>query len=300
MYNTYKPLLFSIAYRFLGSVTDAEDAVQESFLAWSERGGDHGVKSVKAYLCRILCHKCADRIRLKNRRKEVYVGPWLPEPLIGGGETPEDTCTLRESLRTAYLLLLEQLSATERTHFVLREAFGFGYSEISQITGKSPANCRQIVHRAKRVMPASISESARVESVAGIQTRLAAEFAEAVEGGDIRRVVALLTDDAVLISDGGGKVTAALRPILDSQRIAHFLLGVWSRRPPGTAVSSRSVNGLPGYVFTVKGRVTHVLSCEFECNKISDLYLVANPDKLEHLNRGEASSLAGPTEQRER
>lgn len=292
LYNEYKPLLFSIAYRLLGSVTDAEDVVQETFLAWSERTKAREVFHPKAYLCRIVCNKCADRIRLAERQKETYVGTWLPEPFVSGEGVPEDVCLVKESLHTAYLLLLQELGAVERTVFVLRQAFEMPYPEIAVIIGKSVVNVRKIFSRAKRALPAltdsndsKVLEDTRqsVTSDEEAAWQFAAKFARAVSAGDVEAVVSLLGPDAVYMADGGGKAPAARKPIVGAEGIAGLMLGLWSHRPEGVTWEAKSVNGMPGFIFMLDGRVTHVLHFEVTKTEIRRVYVVTNPDKLKHL-----------------
>jgi len=286
LYETYRPLLFSVSYRLLASVTEAEDIVQETFLAWSERAGrgtDTGVTNVKAYLCRIAANLCADRIRSSARQRALYSGPWLPEPLIGDAGMPEDACVRKESVTTAYLLLLQQLSETERIVFVLREAFAFSYDEIAEVTGKTAANCRQIFARARRGMPRPAREDAPAMPDRAEAQQLLVRFAQSVERGDIAGVIRLLTGDAVLLSDGGGKVKAALNPIRTPERIAAFLAGVAGKMPPGTETALQTVNGLPGALFSADGVVWAVLSLDMKGGRISGVYIMMNPERLTHL-----------------
>ncbi|WP_284645362.1 RNA polymerase sigma-70 factor [Paenibacillus silviterrae] len=290
LYETYRPLLFSIAYRLLGSISDAEDTVQETFLAWSERTKQTAavqgepVTHIKAYLCRILTNHCADRIRKLRRQRESYVGPWLPEPLTNAG--PEDACIRKDTIHTAYLLLLQQLNAAERTVFVLREAFDFSYDEIAEITGKSTANCRQIYRRARQGMPAREEQDVKPPDMKDNERArsILLEFGQALERGNVPKVLQMLTQDAVLVSDGGGKVNAALKPILTPERIVAFIIGTVSKLPEGMQVKSDQVNGLPGLVYTLEDRVLYVVSFALEGERISGIYLVSNPDKLERLN----------------
>lgn len=294
VYSQYRPLLFSLAYRLLGSVVDAEDVVQETFLAWAERDDPEAVGSAKAYLLRIVSHKCTDWVRQQARRRERYVGPFLPEPFVEGTGLPEDVCLLRESLHTAYLLLLQQLGPVERTVFVLREAFGFSYAEIAEVAERSPAHCRQIYHRARGKMGAYSTARKAEPAEAADVAQLAEAFVQSVERGDMERVLELLTADAKLLTDGGGQVRAALAPIRTAEHVARFLVSITARFAPGLSVAMRQVNGLPGIVAAVGGSVTHVLSFAFEGGRIAGLYLVANPEKLTHLNRdgGEAGEAA--------
>lgn len=276
----YRPLLFSLAYRLLGSVVEAEDVVQEAFLAWAAGGNRAAVGDEKAYLFRIVANKCADWLRLKARRREQYVGPFLPEPLVAGEGTPEDEAVLRESLHTAYLLLLDRLGPTERVVFVLREAFGLSYAEVAEITGKSPANCRQIFHRAR----AKMAQAGAVAAAAPPDAeRLAAQFVRTVQRGDLQGLLALLSPDAIMLTDGGGQVRAALAPVQSAEQVARLLIAVVGRLDPDLAVELRTVNGLPGVVASVHGTVTHALSLAFSGDRIAGLYLVSNPEKLGHL-----------------
>jgi RNA polymerase sigma-70 factor (ECF subfamily) len=293
LYETYRPLLFSIAYRLLGSVTDAEDTVQETFMSWSERNvrdtaSSAPVHNEKAYLCRVVTNLCADRIRKQSRRRETYIGSWLPEPLIEDSGGPEDVCVRKETIHTAYLLLLQQLTAVERTVFVLREAFDFSYDEIAEITGKSTANCRQIFRRSKRGIPDLEPDAQPAAPADNEQLRsILLEFAQSLERGDIGRVLSLLKSDAVLLSDGGGKVKAAINPIHSSERIVAFIAGTAAKLPSNTEISFRIVNGLPGIVYKIDGIVQYAVSLAFEGGQITSIYMVSNPDKLIHLNQAE-------------
>lgn len=283
-YETYRPLLFSIAYRLLGSVSDAEDVVQETFLVWTERGEERSITNTKSYLCRIVSNLCADRIRLQVKQRETYIGPWLPDPLVEGGDGPEDICIRRDTIHTAYLLLLQQLTEVERIVFVLREAFGFNYEEIADLTGKSVANCRQIFHRARRGMPRASEEETLNSTQAERMHHIIRQFMQSFESGDIPRVMELLTADVVLIMDSGGKVKAALNPILSSQRVLSFFAGTANRLPKGMTYRHATVNGLPGLIFSVGETVHYVISVAFEGDRISRFFMMVNPDKVSHLN----------------
>ncbi|TQK62313.1 RNA polymerase sigma-70 factor (ECF subfamily) [Brevibacillus sp. AG162] len=288
-YELYRPLLFSIAYRLLGSVSDAEDIVQETFVAWTERDGERSVTNTKSYLCRIASNLCADRIRKQTKQRETYIGPWLPDPLVEGRGGPEDICIRRDTISTAYLLLLLQLSEVERIIFVLREAFGFSYEEIADLTGKSVANCRQIFHRARRGMPRSTEEETPTSTQTVRAHQIVRQFMQSFESGDISRVMELLTADVALIMDGGGKVKAALNPILTTERVIAFFTGTASKLPEGMVYHHATVNGLPGFVFMIGETVHYVLSVELEGNRISRFYMTVNPDKLVHLNMAKTS-----------
>jgi RNA polymerase sigma-70 factor (TIGR02957 family) len=286
LYTTYKPLLFALAYRMLGSVMDAEDIVQEAFVSLEKKPLDH-VQHVKAYLCKIVTNRCIDQLKSARQRRETYVGPWLPEPfvtdgdILGSGEDPVRQYEVKESLSTAYLLLLQQLSWTERAVFLLREALQFDYSEIAEIVGKSSANCRQIFHRAKR----SISGNANQKVAArGKTTALVEQFITAILNGNVDKLMHVLSEDATLYTDGGGKVRAARRPIFGSERICRFFTGIVSTIPANFSYRLCLVNGGPGIAAYVGGDPFACLSFRFGNGTISDIYIVVNPEKLQHLN----------------
>lgn len=268
--------------------------MQEAFVAWAERGDREAVGSPRAFLLRVVSNKCADLMRRNAVRRERYVGPFLPEPFVEEAGLPEDVCVMRESLHTAYLLLLERLGATERTVFVLREAFGLSYAEIAGIVEKSPANCRQIYHRARMRLSPRLGPG-RTEAAEAAP--LAAAFVRSVEQGDMAQVLELLAADATLITDGGGRVRAALAPVRSAEHVARFLVAIAERFVPGLSIELPTVNGLPGVVARDGGVVTHVLSFAFEGGRVAGLYLVANPEKLRYLNRSrEPAAEAQPGE----
>ncbi|MBB6733161.1 RNA polymerase sigma-70 factor [Cohnella zeiphila] len=285
LYASYKPLLFTLAYRMLGSVMDAEDAAQEAFLSLNETSDPERIRNPKAYLCKTVTNRCIDRLRSSQAKREVYVGPWLPEPLVSrpdGEDDPYGTYARRESLSTAFLLLLDQLSAVERAVFLLREALQYDYAEIAAIVDKSPANCRQIYHRAKRSLGElpRTDPDAKTAPHAELPGTVVDQFIGALATGNVGKLMDLLTSDAVLLSDGGGKVTAATRPILGPDRIMRFLAGLLEKIPPGFSSRSAEVGGEPGFVTYVDGKPQSVFSFLMEDGRIKRIYLVANPDKL--------------------
>lgn len=279
-YTEYKPLLFSIAYRMLGSVSEAEDIIHDLFLAVSRTNLD-SIQNAKAYLCKSVTRRCIDQLKSARARREVYVGQWLPEPL----QTPEKEDPLLQAARNddisfAFLLLLEQLNPVERAIFVLREAFDYDYKEIADMLDKSEAACRKTYSRLKQKLNAA--EARAPQPGLPESESLVRSFLKAVSTGDMLQFIHLLTEDAVLYSDGGGKVRAALRPILGADRIAAFLVGIASK---GT-VLTRSVpvpfNGGAGLL--VDGSRSRIaLLFEFEGTRIRAMYFVNNPDKLSHL-----------------
>jgi RNA polymerase sigma-70 factor (TIGR02957 family) len=286
IYEDYKPLLFALAYRMLGSVMDAEDVVQEAFIALN-KAGIETVEHHKAYLCKIVTNRSIDRLRSLNKKREVYVGPWLPEPLITEDDSASDpagTYELKESISTAYLLLLQQLSAVERAVFLLREVLQYDYDEISEIVGKSVANCRQIFRRAKHSIGKPEDHAAvNNPNITPPINGLVEQFVQALSIGDSNRLLKLLSIDASLYSDGGGKVTSAVRPILGAERIISFLLGLVKKAPSDFKTRFSHINGQLGLLNYAGEYLINVISFHVLNNQIQDIYIVTNPDKLEHL-----------------
>ncbi len=279
-YTEYKPLLFSIAYRMLGSVSEAEDIIHDLFLAVSRM--DPGtIQNAKAYLCKSVTRRCIDQLKSARARKEVYVGQWLPEPL----QTPEKEDPLQQAARNddisfAFLLLLEQLNPVERAIFLLREAFDYDYKEIADMLDKSEAACRKTYSRLKQKLNAA--EALPPQPSLSESQSLVRSFLRAVSTGDVLQFIHLLTEEAVLHSDGGGKVRAALRPILGADRIAAFLVGIASKGTVLTRSVPVSFNGGAGLL--VDGSRSRIaLLFEFEGTRIRAMYFVNNPDKLRHL-----------------
>ncbi|WP_433945570.1 RNA polymerase sigma-70 factor [Paenibacillus sp. SN-8-1] len=292
-YGSYRPLLISLAYRMLGSVTEAEDIVQEAFLYVNETKPDN-ILNPKAYLCKIVTHRCIDHLRSASKQREVYVGPWLPEPLVMNEDTrkgPDELYTHKESISTAYLLLLQQLSWTERAVFLLREVLQYDYNEIADIVGKSSTNCRQIFRRAKSALtriPITDTDSEEVTPTAKPTVMEQAsdaveQFVQALLSGDVNALLNIIKSDAVLYSDGGGKVTAAVRPIHGAGRIAMFFSGLLSRPPEGFSYSVTGVNGDIGIVTYTNGQPLNVVTFQVQERQIANIYIVVNPDKLRHI-----------------
>jgi RNA polymerase sigma-70 factor (ECF subfamily) len=277
----HRNLLFTVAYEMLGSAADAEDVLQETWLRWADV--DLGtVRDRRAYLVRTATRQSLTRLRTLRRRKESYVGPWLPEPLLTSPDVAEDV-ELAESVSMAMLLVLETLAPTERAVFVLREVFDLGYGEIAEAVGKSPAAVRQIAHRAR----AHVAARRPREAVSPAQTRDAlAAFRRAVETGDPRRLLDLIAPDVVLLTDGGGIVRAALAPVTGAERVARILSGIG----PSVSIEPTHVNGCPALTLHVDGRVDTVLAVRLDGGLISGLYAVRNPEKLSRVDRQTAVS----------
>lgn len=273
-FGRYRPLLFSIAYGMLGSVMDAEDVVQEAFVRW-QRTPTAEVRSPKAYLSTTTTRLCIDQLRSAKVRREEYVGPWLPEPLLAEQEEP---AVVDEALSMAFLVLLESLTPVERAVFLLREIFDYEYAEISRLVGKSEANCRQIARRARESVAA---RRPRFESSPEQEENLTGSFLAACVGGDMEGLLALLSEDVTLYSDGGGKTRAALNPIRGPEKVARFLAGILGKVPPGFVVRQTRVNGRPGLVgYFGDGSPQSVVTLEVADGNIRAIRLVVNPDKL--------------------
>ncbi|HYN87850.1 MAG TPA: RNA polymerase sigma-70 factor [Ardenticatenaceae bacterium] len=285
-FNQYRPLLFSIAYRMLGSVMEAEDIVQEAFLRW-QRAAEIEVQSPKAYLSAVVTRLCIDALRSARVQREAYLGPWLPEPLATDAGSPGADTALAESLSMAFLVLLERLTPTERAVFLLREVFDYDYAEIATIVGKSEANCRQMVRRARQHLAAN---RPRFDASPEQRERLTEQFLHTCVTGDLPGLIQLLADDITLWSDGGGKAAAASKPIHGPASVARFLLGVLAKSPPTYTPRLAQVNGQPAIVGYVEGQPQGVLVLDLAAERIRAIYIVVNPDKLKGLTPAERDS----------
>ncbi|MEM7591322.1 MAG: RNA polymerase sigma-70 factor [Cyanobacteria bacterium P01_A01_bin.83] len=272
IFQQHRSLLFSLSYRMLGSVTEAEDMVQEAWIRWQVTSTI--VKSPKAFLCSLITRLCIDRLRYLRREREKYIGIWLPEPLVN----QHDKLEISESLSYAFLVLLECLSPTERAVFILREIFDYEYSQIASIIDKSIPNCRQIFHRARKNILVNQSKFnlSRQE-----QNLLVEQFLIAWNQGDLNKLLTLMTKDATFYSDGGGKVTAAEKPLCGHVKIARFLLAIKrSKLIPDFYSQVILVNNQIGILNTIEGQSQSIFSFHFIKYKISTIFAIANPDKL--------------------
>lgn len=282
LYRTYQPLLFSLAYRMLGSVMDSEDIVQEAFITFDQLPNREQIENKKAYLCKIVTNRSLDLIRSSAKKREVYVGPWLPEPLLEIENSLNDPSRIflqHESISTAYLLLLQQLNAMERAVFLLRDVFQYSYDEIADILGKSNANCRQIFHRAKKSMDFHPKEQ---PSISMAESTIK-EFVKSILNGNVNQLLDLISDNAAMYSDGGGKVKAAQIPIFGAANVIHLLQSLLKIYAGKFTITDTTVNGLPGLILTTHDHFQYVYSFAFKGNRIQTIYIVANPDKLRHL-----------------
>ncbi|MDQ0841069.1 RNA polymerase sigma-70 factor [Streptomyces sp. V1I6] len=274
----HRNLLFTVAYEMLGSAADAEDVLQETWLRWIKVDLEQ-VRDQRAYLVRITTRQALNRLRTMKRRKEAYVGPWLPEPLLTAPDVAEDV-ELAESVSMAMMLVLETLSPTERAVFVLREAFDVGYDEIAAAVDKSPAAVRQIAHRARRHVDARRPRQA----VTPGQTRAALEsFRRALETGDPQELLDVLAPDIVLMSDGGGIKQAALRPIIGADKVARYMIGGLGKNKRPITVSPTVVNGSPALLVHLDGEIDGVMAVSVEDAQVTGLYYVRNPEKLNRV-----------------
>jgi RNA polymerase sigma-70 factor (ECF subfamily) len=285
--EAYRPLLFAIAYRMLGSASDAEDVAQEAFARYAAATGRDGadvIRSPKALLTTITTRLCLDQLKSARAQRERYVGPWLPEPVLTDQESPSpfDTVERRESISLGFLALLERLSPSERAVFVLREAFDYAYDEIASALGRSAQTCRQLHHRASRHIA---DARPRFQSVPEAHRVLVEQFVAAANGGDLQTLAGLLATDAVLISDGGGKVAAALKPIHGFDRIARFLTGIGPKAPAGLRLRLEEVNGELAVITVVSDQPSYVATFEVIDGRIQAVRAIGNPDKLAFFTR---------------
>jgi RNA polymerase sigma-70 factor (ECF subfamily) len=272
-------MLFSIAYRMLGSVMDAEDLVQEAYLRW-EKARETDVRSPQAYLTTIVTRLAINQLRAARTKRETYVGPWLPEPLVTE-ETP-DAVELAESLSMAFLVLLERLGPVERAAYLLHEVFDFEYVEIARVLDKTEANSRQLVTRARKRIG---SPHARFEADPVQAKRLVEKFTEASLAGDMEGLLAVLAEDITLWGDGGGKVVGgARRPVHGASNVARLALGFLRRLDPREiTVRPTVINGQAGFVAYVSGRPYSAVIFDIRDGRIQTIYAIGNPDKLHSL-----------------
>lgn len=281
LYQQYKGLLFHLAYQLTGSSTDAEDIVQDVFLK------AHGVAleqiaEPKAYLCKMTTNRCLDLLKSARHKRELYTGLWLPEPIPTPEADSYDAVVTKDLLSYAMLVLLERLSPAERAVFVLREAFGFDYGEIAGLVDKSEANCRKLISRAKGKLGIAPDAPIRAKETE-LGEQWMSRFLAALEQGNVTALLALLSADAELLTDGGGKVSAAIRPIVSGERVARFLLGLSARfaKNASFAIELAPLNGQVALVIRQDGEVDTVVFPHLQNGRLYRLYFVRNPDKLQ-------------------
>lgn len=280
VFARYRPLLFSIAYEMLGSAADAEDVLQESYLRWAD--ADRAVvRDERSYLTRIVTRQALNHLRSVARRRETYVGPWLPEPVRTEADASEDVI-LAESLSFAMLLMLESLAPDERAVFVLREVFAFPHSEIADMVGKTELAVRQMTRRAKTRVQEGRK---RFDADIGDAEAILGEFLASASTGDVDKLVSLLTEDTVMYTDAGGAVGAPRRPVRGSAKVARFIAGASKKGAAGATFEFTRCNAVPAAVMRVDGHVIGVVMADITDGKISSLYLVGNQEKLRFTDR---------------
>jgi len=285
IYEPLRPLLFSIAYRMLGTVSDAEDIVQEAFLRYHRAAaGRDGVDSPKAFLSAVTTRLCIDHLRSARLRREAYVGEWLPEPLLTDTAAPDPAGAAEQadSLSMAFLLLLERLTPVERAVFLLHDVFGYGYDEIAGIVGKSEDNCRQLALRARR----RVGEGRpRFEASRSKREKLAGQFFRAVGDGDMDGLVSMLAEDVVVYGDSGGIGPSWPRPITGRGNVSRLLLGIGGQmRQVGITIRPTEINWQPGAMFLdPDGNLTNVFVLDIADGQVAAVRSVINPEKLRHL-----------------
>ena len=276
----HRNLLFTVAYEMLGSAADAEDVLQETWLRWA--GVDLGtVRDQRAYLVRIAARQALARLRTLGRRRESYVGSWLPEPLLTAPDVAEDV-ELADSVSMAMLLVLETLAPTERAVFVLREVFDLGYDEIAEAVDKTPAAIRQIAHRARAHVAARRPRGV----VSATETRDALDaFQRAAETGDLQSLLDILAPDVVFLGDGGGVKQAVLRPIVGADKVARLMATGLRRIAAVASLQPAQVNGYPALILRLNGEIDTVVAVRIDDGLVTGLYAMRNPEKLSHMER---------------
>jgi RNA polymerase sigma-70 factor (ECF subfamily) len=292
-FQEQRPRLFGIAYRMLGSATDAEDVLQDAWLRWQAVDGDD-VRSPEAFLVRMVTNLCLTALDSARARREVYVGPWLPEPVlsVGGDLGPLDDAVQRETVSVALLALLERLSPAERAAYVLREAFGYSAREVAELIDTSEANVRQLHARARRHV--ARDDKRPVDPATWLD--LVQRFFAAARDGDVASLEAMLADDVVSAADGGGVVSAARRPVEGREKVARYVVGVLAKFTGGLQNALLEVNGQTAIVSSRDGRLVSVWFVETDGTAVHGLRLVSNPEKLAYLagqlsRTGESSGL---------
>lgn len=283
-FEEYRSLLFAIAYRMVGSAMEAEDIVQEAYLRYRATPPE-SIRTLKSFLTTIVHHLCLDHLKSAQVRRECYVGPWLPEPILTGDGAPPHSplrqITDRESISMAFLVLLESLSPLERAVFLLREVFEYEYAEIAQITDHNEAACRQLFSRAKKHIR---DHRPRFSASPKAHADMLKRFMEAWIARDIDGLMSLLAEDITVWADSGGKVTGAARhPIQGRHKVARAAIGLLASAPPGTTFEMTEVNGLPALLIRFQRQIAGVVMLEVEGELISAVRNIANPDKLAHL-----------------
>lgn len=284
-FESHRRYLVGVAYRMLGSLDDGEDVVQDAYLRWHGAAPVEEITNPRAYLTRIVVRLCLDRMKSAQARRETYLGPWLPEPIVGDTQVlpPSGPAELAEDLSIALLLTLERLSPLERASFLLHDVFDMDFAEIAQLLDRSEVACRQLAARARSHIR---EERPRYEPSREERAHLTEAFVHAVQSGDATGLAKMLAENAVFVSDGGGRVPAAIRPVLGRENVSRMLLGVARKlwQHPEFRLFPSIVSGLPGLVFYDETGPFQTLALETNAaGEISAIYVVRNPEKLRHL-----------------
>ena len=284
VFETHRRRLLGVAYRILGSVVDAEDVLQEAWFRWA--GSDPAaIENAEAFLTTVVTRLSLDRLRRVKARREVYAGPWLPEPVTADLDPrsgdPQAAVELADSLSLALLVVLETLSPLERAAFVLREVFGESYPAVAAMLDREEPAVRQLVHRARQRVEAG---SARYRADRATHAAVVRRFMAACQSADLDGLLAVLAPDVVIISDGGGMARAPKRPVHGRDKVARLMLGILPRALPGTTIDYEVFNGQLGIVARLDGRATGVLAVSVSDGTVQSLYLIANPEKLTALD----------------
>lgn len=287
-FEAHRPRLFAVAYRMLGSASEAEDVVQDAWLRYAAADRDD-VRSPEAFLTTIVTRLCLDRLKSARAAREQYIGPWLPEPILTDNrQLPEQSASLAESLTLAFMVLLETLSPEERAVFLLREVFEYGYAEIASMLDTTAVNCRQLFHRARTRVA---ERRPRFDGDRARRRELVGRFVSALQAGDAGSLTRLLAEDVGFWGDGGGKVLAARRPLFGREAVANLLVGIRRTAPSAGIPLDRvsldvvDVNNEPAVLIRVDGRLDSVYACDIAANGITGIRVVRNPDKLAYIVR---------------
>jgi RNA polymerase sigma-70 factor (ECF subfamily) len=279
-FTLLRPLLFTIAYEILGSATESDDVLQDSYLRWADVDVST-VHDTKSYLAQLVTRQALNAVRAGARRREEYVGPWLPEPLLLNDQDPATDVVLAESVSMAMLVLLETLSPDERAVFVLREVFKFDYGEIADAVGKPAPTVRQVAHRAREHVRARRKRFDNVDPQRN--AAITAQFLATAASGDVEALMAMLAPDATWMADSGGKVSAARRPVVGADKVARAITGLVRKAGTGMRVELVTCNSAPAALFYLDHELAMVVTLEIAGDKITNFYVMRNPDKLAAL-----------------
>jgi RNA polymerase sigma-70 factor (ECF subfamily) len=281
VFSQYRALLFSIAYRMLGSVADAEDVLQETFIRW-QQGGKEEICSPRSYLVTVISRLCINHLQSARKKREEYPGEWLPEPIVTDPRgDPLHVLATEESISMGFLLVLERLTPLERAVFLLREVFEYDYTEIAAMLNQTVVNCRQILRRSKLRIH---SGRPRFQCSSAKQEHLLREFVKAATAGDMEGLLAILAQDVILHSDGGGRAIAVPHALHGADNVSRAILGSMQRLvPKGLERRLASINGIPGIVAYLDGKPFSILTMDVDDDRVKGIYILTNPEKLAHL-----------------